>query len=59
MGYITKQDFWMGTLYLTRTGKTWSMLICNAGLYSRNEYEFINKDGLYNFVETTLNPLQK
>ena len=59
MGYITKQDFWLGTLYLTKTGKTWSMLILNAGLYSRNEYESINKNGLYNFVEATLNPLQK
>lgn len=58
MGYITKQDFWLGTLYLTKTGKTWSMLILNAGLYSRNEYEFINKDGLYDFVEAILNPLQ-
>ena len=43
MGYITKQNFWLGTLYLTKTGKTWSMLILNAGLYSRNEYKSINK----------------
>lgn len=59
MGYITKQDFWLGTLYLTRTCKTWSMKISNAGLYSQNNYNSINKDGLYNFVETILNPLRK
>ncbi len=29
------------------------------GLNSRSEANPFNEDGLYNFVETTLNPLQK
>lgn len=55
MGYITKQDFWLGTLYLNEDRQTWSMKIINAGLFSRNEYETIS-NGTYKFVECELKP---